>query len=835
MLLAFAFPFMLKAQQTVVKGKITERGKNEPMPFVSVAFKGTTIGTTTDFDGNYELKTTQPVDSVVFSFIGFVTQTKKIKRGEVNVFEVRMEPEARTMKEAVIRPRQNPAIPIMNKAIAMRKANNFANLTAYEFDSYNKTDVSLNNISDKLKNNKLLKPLKPLFDTTNQMRNEDGKYIVPIFISETQSRYFYHANPAKSKEIIKANNLIGFGVKEGSYVVDLLGSSLIQFNFNDNWMRFLAKDFISPIAANAQNYYFYTLRDSVDIDGLKCYEIKFELRRPSDLGFNGTVWVADSSFAIRRIIAEISSTANLNFIERLKLQQEQLPTSAGPWIPVKTRVIVELARVTDNTTGFVAKMYRANNNVLVNKLKPDGFFDVAIEREAYDLEKDSAFWQSVRPEQLTAVDQQMYNMIDSVKNLPVVKTYTEVIRVITEGFYQTDKIEFGPYIYIANYNKVEGLRLRAGFRTSQKFSQTWFYNGYLAYGFADDKIKYGFGVDYIINPKRWTTLGMSYKNDYDILGVTDPSSSPIQGFGSGGGYTLATLNMGAANSRINQTIDYRLTFLKQIHRDWTVRLTAQNTYFKPLGDFYFAYKLDETQPETASNLSHDFSYTAVGVDFRFAYKEVLMPRGIRRMRVKLATAPVTTISYTRGIQGAAGGDFSFDKIQINFNQHITTGVLGNADYNITAGKIYGQLPYPMLEVMRGNNTVIYSDNNFSLMNLYEFVADEYMHFWYVQHFEGLFFNRIPVVKNWKLRNYALIKGAYGHLTNENKALIPQRNIGGKELLPIYEFKNEPYLEVGYGIENIFRFVTLGAVHRLTYLNNKDVRSWGINVGLLFQF
>jgi hypothetical protein len=67
-------------------------------------------------------------------------------------------------------------------------------------------------------------------------------------------------------------------------------------------------------------------------------------------------------------------------------------------------------------------------------------------------------------------------------------------------------------------------------------------------------------------------------------------------------------------------------------------------------------------------------------------------------------------------------------------------------------------------------------------------------------------------------------------------MLPTTNTYGVNYLPINEFKsNIPYAEVGYGVENLFRFVTLGMVHRLTYLNNPDVRKWGINLGLVFKF
>ncbi len=824
------------AQQTVVTGHVFEKGKNESLPFVSVGFKGTTIGMTTDFEGNFKLATSQPVDSLVISFVGYKTVVKKVKLGQTQHFEIGLEEQMAMMKEVTVRPKLNPALRIVNKAVKMRNVNDYALLNSYQYDSYNKTDVAMNNISEKMKKNKLLQPLKQLFDTAHQMKNEDGKSILPIFISETQSQYFYNANPSKNKEIIKANTVMGFGISEGSYVVDMLGTSLLQFNFSENWMRILGKDFISPLASNSHNYYLYTLRDSTFIDGVKCYEIKLELRRASDLGFWGTMWIADSTFALRRISAEISPNANINFIERLKIQQEQLPTAAGPWLPVKTRAIIELARVTDNTGGFVAKMYRSNSNLVVNQPKPDEFFDVAIERETSSTEKDSTFWANTRPEQFTATERQMFTMIDSVKNLPIVRTYTDIIRLITEGYYRTPKVDLGPYIFLVNYNQVEGLRLRVGFRTNQFLSTNWYYRGYVAYGFKDEKIKYGAGVERILSHKKWSTIGFHHKNDNDILGVTDPSSAPISGFGSGNSSVFSALNMGSRHSRINRTIDYRLVYLKQLNRDFSARVSIQNTYFKPLGNFRFAYLVDDTKGLTTDNLSQDFTYSAATVDLRFAYKEVMMSKGINRIRMKLAKAPVITLTYSHGFKGLMGGNFEFNKLQLNFNQHVTTGFLGNADYSLTMGKIMGQLPYPMLEVMRGNNTFIGADNNFNLMNLYEFVADEYAHFWYVQHFEGLFFNRVPLLKKWKLRNYALVKAAYGNISRDNRDIIPNPHSTFPPYLPVNGFKhNLPYVEAGYGVENIFRFVTLGAVHRLTYLRDRHVRKWGINVGLVFKF
>jgi hypothetical protein len=181
------------------------------------------------------------------------------------------------------------------------------------------------------------------------------------------------------------------------------------------------------------------------------------------------------------------------------------------------------------------------------------------------------------------------------------------------------------------------------------------------------------------------------------------------------------------------------------------------------------------------------------------------------------------------------GEFEYKKIQVNIEYHMNTGILGTADWSLTTGKILGALPYPLLDVPRGNSTVLYNEQNMSLMNLYEFASDEYYTFRYTQHFEGLFFNRIPIINKWKLRNFALVKAAYGSLRQQNIDLFSPVDEQGRLFSPVNQFKNEPYVEVGYGVENILRFATIGVMHRLTYRDNVNVRKWGINVGLAFQF
>lgn len=410
---------------------------------------------------------------------------------------------------------------------------------------------------------------------------------------------------------------------------------------------------------------------------------------------------------------------------------------------------------------------------------------------------------------------------------------------MVEGHHRIGKIDWGPYIFLYGYNAVEEHRFRIGFRTNQFFSKRWVLRAYLAYGTADQKFKYSIAPEFILSRQKWSVLGVSYKYDYDLLGIT----TDVQ---AGGVSNLfATANVINPMARLNETEEYKINFLTNPKRDWTFRAVLQNNYFRPLGRFKFEYLKDIDDP---SSLSSSFTNTLATVEVRFAYKEVLVPRGVDRIRVVRSRIPTLTATYSRGLKGIFNGEFEYDRVSLNLSQHLTTGVFGNSDYSITGGKIFGNLPYPLLDIPRGNQSLIYTDFNYSLMDLYEFVSDEFVQAFYVQHFEGLFTNRIPLLKKLSWRNFVAVKTAYGHISNENerrnfigdynpfiKGITPR----GEGLSAVHTFNRGPYVEASVGFENIFHILSLSYVQRLTYLNHSNngprPRNWGINIGLRIDF
>jgi len=94
------------AQTGSIVGKLTDKEyNNEPLAFANVLLKGTTIGTTSDFDGLYELNNLESgTYTIVVSFVGYETQeiTVTVVTDKVTEVNVPMGASAASLDEVVI-------------------------------------------------------------------------------------------------------------------------------------------------------------------------------------------------------------------------------------------------------------------------------------------------------------------------------------------------------------------------------------------------------------------------------------------------------------------------------------------------------------------------------------------------------------------------------------------------------------------------------------------------------------------------------------------------------------------------------------------------------------
>lgn len=816
-LLIFLSSTLVFAQNTyTIKGKVTDFVTHDPIPFAAVSIKNTTIGRNTDFEGNFVLQLPNLAsDSLLISCMGYTTKTAFIRRDSLTqTVNIQLRPSDILLHEVTVHAGENPAWAIIRKAVSAKSENNFKKISAFDYVSYNKIEVDVNNITDKLRKRKIAEKVNKAIEDIGTLTDDEGKALVPTFISESISHYYFRNDPRLSKEIIEKTNIKGIGVTDGSLTAQLIGSTFQQYNFYVNQVDVLNKNFASPIADDWRLIYDYYLADSTYLGDDYCYRIEFTPKRKQDLAFAGTMWINKGSWAIAQIDATITKDANLNFVERIKIQQELEPIDSI-WIPVKNRIVVDVSEITKGSAGLLLKFTNYNEDIVTNRPKDVKFYDRGIEIAPDYRETDKKYWQSVRPEPFTDKEQLAYTMIDTIKTIPVIKTYTEIAKILSSGYTRLfTGIELGPLVSSGAYNNVEGVRLRLGLRTNYEFSRKWILEGYLAYGAKDDEWKGGGEITKIFSRKPWTTLSLKLTHDIEQVGLRK------EDLGLGAVYSAYMRFFTLMRPYYEN--ENRIQFQREVAKGIFTTVGFRTRSFDPL--YPFEYRLRPELGDSSPMTTH-FNTSEFLSEITFARDELAVINDNERLSFGTIKSPTISVKYILGAKNLLGGDFTYHNISAKYSHTLNLGYFGKTYYRAEAGAILGTVPYPLLKSHLGNETIFIVGNSFNLMNNFEFISDRYFSVRYTHDFEGLLFNRFPLIKKWKWRTFTTGKFLWGTLTDKNYDITPQkletnyRNFSG--------LGKTPYVELGYGISNIFKFFRVEAMHRLTYLDRPDIKQFGV--------
>jgi len=806
-----------------VSGKVTDVSSGDPIPYANIVFVGTSIGATTDFEGNYLLKTSMPSDSLIVSYIGYKTKKKAVQKGAKQVINFQIEEDITKLQEVVFLAGENPAYEILRNVVRNKNKNDKRKLAAYEYDTYTKIEIDVDNLTEKFKQRKVIQKITQVLDSIDIIAGEDGKPILPVLITESVSKIYYRDNPSLRYEHILNSKINGLGVEDGAMVTQLVGSSFQEYNFYQNWLNIVSKDFVSPIADGWRLYYEYDLVDSLYIGDFYCYRLDFFPKSPQDLAFSGSIWITRDDYALKQIDASVGKQANLNFVEKIKIQQELEPANGGAWLPVKNRVLIDVGELTNYSAGMLAKFYTSNKNFVIDKPYDPSFYQQPIiMAEDARLNETDEFWDSLRHEPLSPTEKSVYKMIDTLTHIPVVRTYTDIAKIFIEGYYSVGKIDVGPYVSMLAINNIEGLRLQPGFKTNIKFSDKWILGAQLGYGFGDQRFKYTGYVQRILSRHRWTTFSVRARSDLGRVGIDQETA--------GDNFLLQASQRFGVFRRGYYMGEVHVDFKRELFKGFTQRIGARYFTFDPT--FNYAY-YDNPKDIPNSGLRQSFTTSEIIIESRYARDELFIQSDNDRYSLGTTKWPVITLRYTKGIKGLLQSDFDYQKIRLSLYKRVRFGPLGTGYVNLAGEYIFSTLPYPLLGLHLGNQTPIYSSVTYNLMNYGEFISDRYATLQYRHHFEGFLLNRIPLMRKLKWRLVGSANVIYGSIRQSNIEINAPVTPDGEATLPFGYFDHRPYVELGYGVENIFKFLSIDFVHRLSYLDRPDVRKFGILLG--FQF
>jgi len=815
-------------QTTKVSGTVLDGITKVPIPFVNVLIKNSFTGTITDENGYFSLETRNKADTLLISAVGFKKKYILLKPKESNKIEVLLEPDNVELTEVNIRYEGNPAEMLLKKVIERKPENDFENLESYYSEIYNKVEIDVYNINENLKKNPIIKPFGFIFEYTDSIGYKGKKYL-PAFLTESISDRYRQKSPPVSKEIIKALSVAG---SNNENVGQFTGDMYQSVNIYRNFLVIAQKSFVSPISASSIFFYKFYLDDSVSSPDGTLYKIVFYPRRKQDYTFNGEMWIHDSTFAVKSIYLEISENVNVNFIKGLEAHLD-FKYIDGRWFPSSEIVQVDFNLVSKNALGFLGRKTTLHNNQKPNFPIPDSILknpnNIIIVPKA--SEKTLEFWNDNRPVPLSKREEGIYKMIDTIKSTPTYRLYRSLGNLLTTGYLIVGPVELGQYYKVISFNPVEGYRLRLGGRSSMYLSERFMIEGWAAYGFTDKKFKYRGGLYYHLNKRKnpWRLISIRYKSDLEQFSISE------------GQWDHDNL----LNSILRWDNMRNLLFVKHLEtsyeHEWFNGFTQKLTFLRrstiPVGNLTFV-RGDDTNQVFSKLTTSEFTLST-----RIAFREKYIVRRIDRLSTG-TRFPVILIDYTTGIKGLWDSDISYHKLRIQIEDRVRLNPVGFFDFRVDAGKIWGAVPWPFLFNHPGNTTYMYDPRAFNLMNNLEFVGDEYTAIFLSYHFDGFFFNRIPGFRKLKWREVITANALYSSLRNYDAhskwIQFPQQfaQNGFTPALP------QPYYEIGFGIENIFRVFRIHFIWRLTNQNpdrNNDqisdfkVPRWGIRGMLYFRF
>ncbi|HRI27043.1 MAG TPA: DUF5686 family protein [Chitinophagales bacterium] len=510
-------------QSITITGKVIDDATVEPVPFANVFFKGTTTGTVTDIDGTFTLTVpVLPADSLGVSSVGYKRIFKKVSQTPLQNIVFRVEREEIVIDEFTIVAGENPADILMRKVIDQKNRHDINANNFYQYETYNKIEVDLTDIDEKITDRKALKPFAFIFENVDSISEE--KPFLPVFLTETLSDYYYSRTPKATKEIIKASKVSGV---ENESVTQFLGNMYQQVSIYDNWMNVMGKNFPSPINDQALFYYKYSLVDSAYIDHKWSYHLTFKPRRELATAFTGDMWVCDTAFVVRRLNLHLDGKkVNINFIDKLNLYQEFKEVQPAKWALVRDKMVIDFA-ATKKGAGIIGRKSTYYKNFVFDNSQTQKILenkeDIVVADDVFNKPPD--FWLNARHDSLTSNEKAVYAMIDTIKNMPIARTYINIVTTIVSGYKIWGPVEIGPYFSLISSNQVENMRFSFGGRTSNDFSTKVMFSGYLAYGIKDQRFKYNADALVVLNRKPWQTLYVGYRNDLNI------QSNSVEEFG----------------------------------------------------------------------------------------------------------------------------------------------------------------------------------------------------------------------------------------------------------------------------------------------------------------
>ena len=806
-------PALSSAQNVAskVRGRVTDAGTGEPIPYAAVFFDGTSIGVSTSEDGRYYIETRDTSAlTLTAGILGYLPSSARISPGSFTELNFALQLDPDLLDAARIRPDESYIRSILKKIDENRERHDPELGDPWSVRIYSKIELDATH-AEWLVNNRLFRDVLKYRDTSAVT----GKAYIPFMISETFSDKYHSKDPPVDKEVIVSNRISG--VDADNFMRQYTGSYLLKTNFYKSTVTLFNLDVPSPASAYGHIFYNYFLVDSLDMDGRKSYCLRFHPKKGvTSPTFDGELYIDAEDYGIRSARVSLSKSSNVNWIRHINIDSDNRKTKDGRWFPKEEKLFIDFSIAVSDSSKVLSFLGNRelhysepeNNPIPFEVLRSSD--DVVINA----VETDT-LWTSGRPVPLSEREQGIYDMVDDIQSKPAYRTLYTIGRSLIVGYLEGEetKVAFGPWAQTVKYNSTEGWHIGVGFRTTKFFHPAIRLTANAGYGFRDHLVKGGGSFEYMLRRDKTRKLTLSGSYDYRQLGqgtsvLTQPSM-------------FTSLLSGRSGDKQTLIRDFKLEYEHEFSQVFTgfLRLESKRVYGNAAVPLIMRHN---------GNADSSVTVNQIRLTGRFAWKERINRGHFNKARI-FTRYPVVGIDISSGIRGLTHDDFSFFRGEVSFDWKMPSGVFGFGSIHLDGGIILGEVPYPFLKLHEGNQYWLLDKTAFSCMDYYEFASDRWISTRYEHNFDGILLGRIPLIKYLDLREIFTVKAAFGTMSEFNRErsrILPAEGLSTLE---------KPYVEVGAGISNIFRVIRVDAVWRLTHRHPDPGDNFRITVGFDVQF
>ncbi len=842
-----------------IRGVITDAETGDTLIYPSASYKGKQVAVSGNAMGEYSIARHEGWQ-LVFSAVGYKSKTVNINSSTPSKLDIKLKPDVRQLSEVVVKQKRakysrkdNPAVELMRRVIAAKKKTDLENHDYLQYTKYQKLTCAINDIKQGDIDSGFVSKNKWLLDQI-EISPYNGKLILPITVDETVTQHVYRKEPRSSKDIIQGQSSTGVNqlIQTGDILTVAVKDVFTDVDLYDDQIRLLQYPFTSPIGKDAIGFYRFYIEDTVYVDRDLCYHLQFMPNNQQDFGFRGELYIlADTTLHVKRAQLSIPKRSDVNFVENLQVTQEYTRLPNGEWALSVDDMIVEMSIVKFISQFLITRTTRLSDYAF-DELPKQLFKGKAKERrESNSMMRDEAFWNQYRSVELTKSESSMDAFIHRIEQLKGFKYIIFGLKALIENFVETgdvnhpSKVDIGPVNTMITNNFIDGFRTRVSAQTTANLNPHWFLAGYVARGWDSRKNYYKGELTYSFNkkdylPREFPKRTLTFTSTFDVMSPAD--------------LCVPTDMDNVFTACKWDTVDKMMFYNRQqlqfeYEEEWGLKTTiGLKTEGNEAAGALFFQHLSEPNSYDFSGMSEDalggllhngkIRTTELSVGFQISPGRTYINTKQRRLPINL-DAPVFTLSHTMGFKDLLGGQYNYNLTEFGIYKRFWMKSWGKIDTYIKVGAQWNQVPYPLLIMPAANLSYLIEDGTFNLINNMEFLNDRYASLDMSWDLNGKIFNRIPLLKKLKWREYIGVKMLWGKLTDHNNPYLAQ-NEGSDVLMYFPEGSyimdsSKPYVEWIAGIHNIFKILHVEYVHRCNYMWLPTAKRHGVRFTFRMTF